>query len=51
MFFDDLICKNMFKYLKFCYECILDEVYVIDVLFDMGKCRKRGICFEDIFRK
>lgn len=51
MFFDDLMCKNMFKYLKFCYECILDEVYIIDVLFDLEKRWKRGICFEDVLRK
>lgn len=50
-FFDDPTCKNTFKYLKLCYECIPDEVHATDVLLDMGKRRKRGTRLEDILRK
>lgn len=50
-FFDDPTCKNTFKYLKLCYECIPDEVHTTDVLLDMGKRRKRGTRIEDILRK
>lgn len=37
IFFDDDICGNVYKYLKIWYECILDEVNVVDVLKDGGK--------------
>ncbi|KAL9975634.1 hypothetical protein ACROYT_G012817 [Oculina patagonica] len=50
-FFDDPTCKNTFKYLKLCYECIPDEVHTTDVLLDAGKRRKRGTRLEDVLRK
>ncbi|XP_029204267.2 LOW QUALITY PROTEIN: dentin sialophosphoprotein-like [Acropora millepora] len=50
-FFDDPTCKNTFKYLKLCYECIPDEVHATDVLLDQGKRRKRGARLEDLLRK
>lgn len=37
IFFDDNFCGNVYKYLKIWYECILDEVNVVDVLKDGGK--------------
>ena len=50
-FFDDPTCKNTFKYLKLCYECIPDEVHATDVLLDQGKRRKRGTRLEDLLRR
>ena len=50
-FFDDPTCKNTFKYLKLCYECIPDEVHTTDVLLDLEKRRKRGTRLEDVLRK
>ena len=50
-FFDDPTCKNTFKYLKLCYECIPDEVHATDVLLDQGKRRKRGARLRDVLRK
>ena len=51
VFFDEPSCKNTFKYLKICYECVPDEVNAVDVLLEPGKRRKRGTRLEDILKK
>lgn len=49
-FFDEPSCKNVYKYLKICYECIPDKVNSVDPLLE-GKRKKRGTKLEDILRK
>ena len=49
-FFDEPSCKNVYKYLKICHECVPDQANAVDVLLE-GKRKKRGTKLEDILRK
>lgn len=51
IFFDDTSCKNTYKYLKLCYECMPDTVNAVDVLLEVGKRRRRGTSLKDILSR
>lgn len=49
-FFDEPSCKNVYKYLKICHECVPDQANAVDVLLE-GKRKKRGTTLDEILRK
>lgn len=51
VFFDEPSCKNTYKYLKLCYECVPDQVNAVDPMLQYGKRKKRGTKLENIISK
>lgn len=51
VFFDEPSCKNTYKYLKLCYECVPDSANAVDVLTEAGKRKKRGTKLESLISK